>query len=668
VSSLWAYLSALIAYACETVALVLLMRADAPVYRATAVLDATIVSLGVMAIAVAVFGPVLGEQDSVLTALTLLAYPAGDVVVLSVVLAGMAVLGWPWRSHWGLLAGGFTVFAVFDSAYLISAVQGTFTGSLLVDTLWPLGGVLLVAAARRSKRPQRQSGDGVQLWVLPFAFILVSLGILVSDQVGVDVPVAARWLACTAILVAFARMALTFREVSDLAETRRQAHHDDLTDLPNRRRLYGRLEQGLAMRGEDGRFALLLLDLNRFKEVNDALGHGVGDELLCEVARQLADELTDVVAGGGLLARLGGDEFAVLLPDSGPAQAQAVAERIGRALDRPFPLDDVTLHISAAIGLALCPDHATERTALLRCADAAMYEAKRAKTLSATYAPSHHVYDRAHLQALDHLHHSMAVGHFVCHFQAKADLRTGQIVGAEALVRWDHPERGLLMPDTFLPLIEQTGRMRRLTEIVLDQALGECRSWRDSGHDLSVAVNLSAANLLDGDLGEHVKASLAEYGLPGGVLRLEITEDVLMADPDRAIETIEYLRGLGVGVSMDDYGTGYSSLSYLRRLPIDELKLDRSFITDLSSRPRDLAIVTSTVDLAHALDLIVVAEGVESDEDWNTLTRLGCDQAQGYHLSRPVSAADFRALVDYRAAFLLSESPAEPVSMSRRTS
>jgi diguanylate cyclase len=649
--SIWSYLCALTAYGCETVALVRLMRADAPVYRATALLDAAVVTLGVCAVAVAVFGPVLeGSEGGLITALTLLAYPAGDLLVLCVALGGLAVLGWPWHSHWGLLAGGFTVFAVFDSAYLISALHGTLTGGLLVDSLWPFGGALLVAAAHRPEPPRQDSGDGARLWLLPFAVIVVSLGILVGDEVGLEVPAAAAGLAAGAVLVAFVRMSLTFREVSELVETRRQAHHDDLTDLPNRRRLYGRLEHGLATRAEGHRLALLMLDLNRFKEVNDALGHGIGDELLCEVARQLEDELADVVAAGGLLARLGGDEFAVLLPDCDLSGAEEVAERIGRALDRPFPLDDVTLHIDASIGLAVCPDHATGRTALLRCADVAMYQAKRAKMLHATYAPTHHVYDRAHLEALDHLHQSMTVGHFVCHFQAKADLRSGRIVGAEALVRWQHPDRGLLMPDAFLPLVEQTGRMRRLTEIVLDQALGACRSWRDGGLELTVAVNLSAANLLDGDLVDHVRASLSGHGLPGAVLRLEITEDVLMADPERAAETMEHLRRLGVAVSMDDYGTGYSSLSYLRQLPIDELKLDRSFITDVSSRPRDLAIVASTVDLAHALGLIVVAEGVESEEDWTTLTRLGCDQAQGYHLSRPLPGPDFVTLVEERRA------------------
>jgi diguanylate cyclase (GGDEF)-like protein len=642
------YLAAILAYLAQVAALVLLLRIEAPVFRATAVLDAVVVTLGVLAAGVAVFEPVLQDNhDGLATALTVIAYPAGDITVLCLALGSLAVLGWPWRSHWGWLAAGFTVFTLMDSLYLLTAAHGNYTGGLLVDTLWPLGAVLIVTAAWRPDRTGGPAGaTGVQLWSLPFVVTLTSLGILGSDLFGITVPDPAEWLSVGAVLAVFVRMALTFSEVSELAQVRRLAHSDDLTDLPNRRYLYSRLEFHLRQGSATSHLALLLLDLNRFKEVNDALGHGIGDELLYEVAQRLSGELTDLTATGAVLARLGGDEFAVLLPDHDQDAAEAVARRIGQALERPFPLDDVTLHIDASIGVALSPEHAAERTALMRCSDVAMYEAKKTPTLFSTYVTTTHTHDRARLESLDQLRRDLSTGQIICHFQPKADLRSERIVGAEALVRWQHPHRGLLTPDTFLPLIEQTGLMRQLTEIVLDQAIRECRVWRNADHHLTVAVNLSAANLLDSDLTSCVTGILERYELPGSALRLEITEHVLMADPKRAAETINQLRGIGVAISMDDYGTGYSSLSYLRQLVLDELKLDRLFITDLSGRPRDIAIVSSTIDLAHALDLIVVAEGIESLEDWRTLADLGCDQAQGYHLSRPIPAADFLSLVD----------------------
>jgi EAL domain-containing protein (putative c-di-GMP-specific phosphodiesterase class I) len=308
--------------------------------------------------------------------------------------------------------------------------------------------------------------------------------------------------------------------------------------------------------------------------------------------------------------------------------------------------------------VALCPDHAATRTALMRCADVAMYQAKRTRTGHTVYAASEDTHDRARLETIEQLRHALDVGQLVCHFQPKAELSTGRVVGAEALVRWEHPERGLLAPDAFLTLAEQTGLMRPLTTVVLEQALAACRSWRDAGQDLTVAVNLSVSSLVDADLPAQVCALLRRHGLPASALELEITESVLMADPDRAKETVDRLRGLGVAVSVDDYGTGYSSLAYLRQLALDELKLDRTFVSGLGHDDRDVAIVRSTIELAHALGLRLVAEGVETADDWHVLARLGCDLAQGYYLSRPVPTDAFLADARTRNGDRIATAPA----------
>jgi diguanylate cyclase (GGDEF)-like protein len=484
----------------------------------------------------------------------------------------------------------------------------------------------------------------VRLLTVPAVVTVTSLGVLLANSGSHALPVLVKALAAAALAAVVLRTAITFREVAELAETRRQALTDDLTGLANRRSLYTRLESTLTDRRPGERSALLLLDLDRFKEVNDALGHSVGDELLRQVATRLQVALAPALGPRGVLARLGGDEFAVLLDGADRATAEGAALAVRTALREAFPLDDVTLHIDASVGVALCPDHASTRTALLRCADVAMYQAKRTRTGHTVYAANEDTHDRARLEIIEQLRHALDAGQLVCHYQPKADLSTGRVVGAEALVRWEHPERGMLAPDTFLPLAEQTGLMRPLTTIVLGHALAACRSWREQGQShLTVAVNLSVSSLVDADLPAQVSGLLRTHHLPASALELEITESVLMADPDRAKETVDRLRALGVAVSVDDYGTGYSSLAYLRRLALDELKLDRTFVSGLGHDDRDVAIVRSTIELAHALGLRLVAEGVETADDWHVLARLGCDLAQGYYLSRPVPTDVFLA-------------------------
>ncbi|WP_158544457.1 EAL domain-containing protein [Blastococcus sp. TBT05-19] len=418
-----------------------------------------------------------------------------------------------------------------------------------------------------------------------------------------------------------------------LAQLATEAHHDPLTGLANRRRFIEEVEATVYGDG-DRSCALLMIDLDRFKEINDSFGHSVGDDLLCLVGPRLQQALRP----GDLLARMGGDEFAVLLPDADADRAREVGAELGAALREAFVLDGMPLHVDASVGIALCPDHGRDRSLLLARADTAMYAAKRGRHGFEVWAPDGTTATRDRLETLEQLRTALDSEQLDNHYQPKLDLRTGRITGLEALVRWNHPTRGVLYPDVFLPLAEQAGLMRRLALRVLERALHDVRGWRAQGHDLSVAVNLSVSNLQDVALPEQVAMLLDAFAVPAEALILEITEDVLMADAARSQQVMAGLRRLGVRLSVDDYGTGYSSLSYLRALPVDELKLDRSFVTHLTTDPRAVAIVRSTLQLSRDLGMSMVVEGVEDAAALAALRSWGCDVAQGYHIARPMPA------------------------------
>jgi diguanylate cyclase (GGDEF)-like protein len=419
---------------------------------------------------------------------------------------------------------------------------------------------------------------------------------------------------------------------------RHQALHDDLTDLPNRTLLYDRMEDALSAAERGGEpAALLLVDLDRFKEVNDTLGHDTGDRLLEEVAARLQG----VVRRGDTLARLGGDEFAVLLrglPDRG--MAAELAGRLQDAIARPFTLDGVVAVLDASIGIAHCPEHGTDVHTLVQRADVAMYDAKRSRTSIETYSAERDPYSAERLQLLGELRTAIGAGELVLHYQPKVDVGSQRVIGVEALLRWQHPVHGLLPPVEFVPLAERTGAIGDLTRWVLDAALAQCRAWRDAGLDLTMAVNLAAPNIADATLPDAVAALLELHGVPGDRLECEISEHTVMADPRRAMAILERLRGLGVRLSLDDFGTGHSSLSYLKRLPLDEVKIDRSFVMGMTDDDNDAAIVRTTIDLARNLGLEVVAEGVETEAILRDLSELSCDVAQGFFLSRPLPAAE----------------------------
>ncbi len=415
-----------------------------------------------------------------------------------------------------------------------------------------------------------------------------------------------------------------------------QALHDELTGLPNRTMLLRRTGEALAEAARTGtRAGFLLLDLDRFKEVNDTLGHPVGDGLL----RVVAHRLTHSVRPGDVVARLGGDEFAVLLPSVREVTAaREVAARLRAALAEPVRLEGMSFQVEASVGIALYPDDASAVELLLQRADVAMYLAKERRSGLETYVSDSDRNSPARLALLGDLRRAIDRGELELHFQPKVTLADGTVAGMETLVRWQHPQRGMLMPGEFLPMAEQSYLMRDLTSWVLGAACAQAGQWRRDGLDVPVSVNLSARDLLDVRLAELVEQSLAAAGLPPGALMLEISERVLTGEPAHAIATVEALARLGVPLSLDDFGTGYSSLVRLRRLPVTEVKVDTSFVGRMLETPDDLLIVRSLVELVRALGIRSVGEGVESAEAAAALRGMGCDSAQGWHFSGPLAA------------------------------
>jgi diguanylate cyclase (GGDEF)-like protein len=625
-------------YPLAYVAVVLLIRRRVHRFQASMWLDGLIGGLGAAALAAGLaFHTILDATGgSSATVAATLSYPVADLLLLVLVIGALAVLGGrPDRALW-LLAMGMTVFAAADTIYLFRVATGTYQAGTWLDGLSVAAQTLVGLAAWQTPPSDRSIRlESGAVLAMPSLFALSSIGVLVLAHFQ-PISTLAVLLATGTLLVVVLRTAITFREVRSLADSRRLALTDDLTGLGNRRQLYRQLETALANRGEGQAVALLIVDLDRFKEINDALGHHMGDQLLQQIGSRLASQLRT----HDLLVRLGGDEFAVLLADSDLASATGVAQRLLDALQEPFDLEGVAIHVDASIGLALCPEHADTPIALLQRADVAMYQAKAAHNGWQAYTFGGQQQARDRLQTIEDLRVALNRDELVVHYQPKIDPRSRQVVGVEALVRWAHPTHGLLYPDTFLPLAEQTGLMRQLTLIVLQTALQQGLAWRRQGLDLPVAVNLSVANLLDAHLARQVSDLLAGLGLPPRALELELTEDTLMADPVRSKQVLGDLRALGLRLAVDDYGTGYSSLAYLQELAVDELKLDKSFVMRMTEDSGAAAIVRTTIDLAHSLGLTMVAEGVENEAALAELARLGCDLAQGYHISKPLPAEE----------------------------
>ena len=421
-------------------------------------------------------------------------------------------------------------------------------------------------------------------------------------------------------------------------ENDRLARYDPLTGLPNRTLFRERAAQAIGRAGEDAEpVAVLLLDLDAFKQINDTLGHGAGDAVLREVAARLRAELDPET----LLARLGNDEYAILQTGAGGVEdALTLAATVQSALQAPVTFDGVALNVEASIGIALVPDHARSADELLQRADMALDRARSRRGRVEVYSPEHHRSGAERLALLGEVRPALERGEFRLFYQPQIALRTGRVTGVEALLRWRHPKRGMIPPLQFISLIEQTALVGPLTLHVIDLALRQSAVWREAGLELGMSVNLSARNLHDPELPEQIASLLAHHAIPAAALTLEVTESAAMADPATAVGVLEALRALGAGVSIDDFGSGNASIAYLAKLPVGELKIDRSFVTPMCESSRDEAIVRTTIDLARHLGLHVVAEGIETADVCERLAEMGCDIGQGYLISRPAPAAE----------------------------
>lgn len=632
--------------------------------------------------------------------------PVLDLLLFSVALAMCSILGWRSERTVTLIMVAFGLLLVSDVVsvlWVCGVLVGPGWGLAILLTHVGVLGVLGVAALGRGRRSSGRVQVAWSSMASPLAMLLLSGVLLGVDHLN-RLPAPTTALALAGLAGVGVKVCMVFQEVLRLAESHDQALTDELTQLPNRRAFNLALAARTGVRPGPGssagnsarnserrtvgsssaEVAVLLIDLDRFKEVNDSYGHAHGDALLQEVAVRVAERLPV----GAVLARLGGDEFAVLLPGMGLQEAAVAATEVLQRLGRPLRLRSVTMTIGASIGIAGWPlegwsdvvgpsvssghvpvsgvtsqerrgDSWSAETAeargisrgisqgvwqgagaeeLLRRADVAMYSAKRAGGGIARYDAAADERTRAERVLMRDLDFGLGAGELVNHYQPQVDVRTGQVTGMEALVRWQHPVRGLLGPAVFLDLAEENGFMGALTTTVLRQATADAVAWHRAGWPVRISVNLATSCLLDPELPLLVEQVMGEAGLDPTLLVLEITETTLMQDPDRSRETITGLLQLGASVSIDDYGTGYSSLAYLQDLPAAELKLDRSFTQRLGSDPRTGQIIKSTTDLAHSLGLRMLVEGVEDAVTVQRLRELGVDESQGYHHSRPMPA------------------------------
>jgi len=625
-------------------------------------LDALIAALGVSALGAAfLLGPVLDSvSGNTAAVMTELAYPLCDLLLVGIVVGVLALRSWRLDRLWGLLGAGFIALAAADLLYAVQVAGGATSPSGPTNFAYDLGvAALALACWQRSSSSGGGEAPGVPVLAIPAAFTSSALGLLVYDHFA-RLDLLALILALGTIVAGFARTGAAFIDVRTLAATRHEALTDELTSLPNRRHFLGRLRREIAgTEAEGGQLALMIIDLDHFKELNDTLGHDAGDRLLREVGiRMRACLRTSDIA-----ARLGGDEFGVLVCGAGSAvAAETVAQKILRAIGAPLLIDALSLRVTASIGIALYPEHAGDDRQLMQHADVAMYEAKAAQSGYALYARERDNHSPARLTLAGELSHALQAGQIVAHFQPKADASSGRIVGLEAMARWQHPVRGLIGPSEFVGVAEQAGLGRALTRRMLELALEQLARWRAAGLDLHVAVNTTVADLQDTRFPAEVTELLHAAGLEPGVLILEVTENVVLADPVRVGDVLARLGELGIGIALDDFGTGFSSLTHLKVLPVGELKIDRSFVAQMITDRVDAAIVNATIKLAHGIGIRVVAEGVENQDIWGLLDAAGCELVQGETVSMPRPAAELSELLQ-SAAPLQPERP-RPASSS----
>lgn len=630
-------------YPLTYIAIVLFMRREVNRLTPPSWLDGAVAALGSGAVCSAfAFHSILHSAGGTVAADAVnVAYPIGDLLLLSLIVGGTVLLSGRRKAPWILLASAVGVNVVGDTFNLFSNGGASLAGNTFNAIAWPTSLLLMSIAVWIRPRPtdplepEKPSG-----FLLPGLAAVAGLTILFVGSFH-RVETVAIGLGTASLVAVGARLALSVRRLRSLtAHRHRQSITDELTSLGNRRHLFHILdaffEEQSDERVDRRTMAFLFVDLNHFKEINDSFGHAAGDELL----RQLGPRLSGSLRKSDLLIRLGGDELAVVLLDADPGEAVKVAQRITVSLSEPFVLDAVKARISASIGIAIAPTDAKDSAELLRCADVAMYRAKLGHQHYALYDLD--LDDGGNkLQMADELRGAVEAGAFVLHYQPQVDLRTGDIVAVEALLRWPHPRFGMVPPLQFLPLAEEAGLMPQVTAFVLDRALAQCARWRSSGHAVAMSVNVSATNLLDAGFTELVRAVFDRYALPAEALVLEITETCIISDFERSKKVIGDLKDLGIVVSIDDFGAGFTSLAHLGSLAVKELKLDRTFVTTLGEeRTRDVELVRATIELGHTMGLRVVAEGIEDRETLELLASIGCDFAQGFFICKPLPADD----------------------------
>ncbi len=559
-------------------------------------------------------------------------YPLADTMLALVVLGQALMRARTDRRQTVMIGAAFLLLAAADSSLALHVSARTYDFGVLSNALWGVSFALMVAAACRPQQSAIKAiprTSGTKLVVGAGVVALAVLTLRPEDSLAYYiVPPAVLTLAAAA-----ARMGLALRDANRAAEAFALSLTDDLTKLPNRRAIRTRLKEGIADRGP---LALMLLDLDGFKEINDALGHHAGDIVL----RFVAVRMREAVAPEVMVARLGGDEFAILLRSNDEIELMETAQQVLTELSKPVVVDGIEICPSGSVGIAVVSDSDREDSEVLRRADVAMYQAKGSRTGAALYDAHLDEFSRSRLLLAEDLRRGIAEDQIEVWYQPQVDAATMQVHALEALVRWRHPTDGLLSPVAFLPAARRGGLMGALSDTIARLAVRDLHRLLEAGLDLRIAINCAPPELLSQTFLPRLYASLDEWDVPADRLVLEVTEDSFLADPQRARSILLDLRSHGIQVSIDDYGTGFSSLTYLRDLPVQELKIDRSLVRDVATDDRTRMIVASTVQLAHALDMRTVAEGVEEAVDFAQLVAMGIDVLQGYHIARPLPASE----------------------------
>lgn len=625
----------MVAYGLLSAGLLWLAAASNRGLRFSVLFDAPLAALALMTIAAAtVFNSHISHLGHGWSGLTSLAYPLWDLVLVGAVALLLVSTGLRSAGPWLWVAAAATTLVVADAGYLARAASGDLSPAAWYHPLYGIAFFLLAAGAWAP--PQPACRVPASTGALAAAAATIAGVVLVWDHYE-RLSAAAIVLAAASLAAVGAQLFFAVSELRQLTDEEQLALTDELTGLANRRRLVATLDHELTTSEP---LAFALIDIDRFTDINASLGHTLGDHLL----QQMGARLQAGLAEGTFVARTGGDEFAVVAAQrTGIVDGAQLAEQIVASLSEPIALGDVSLPVSVSIGVAQAPGQAVETKDLIRCADVAQHHAKTQRTSWALYDADHDAFTLTRLQLGADLHAALRRGELFVEYQPIVDARTGALLRAEALVRWRHPVYGLVRPDAFLPIAEHVGAMPRVTEQVLGLALADCRRWQQDGVSAGVSVNLAASDLLDADLPDRVAQALRHSGLAAEHLHLEVTESGILSDPARAAAVAGRLREQGVSLHIDDFGTGHASLAYLREFPVDVLKIDRSYISSMSSNQTDAAIVHAAITLSHDLGLTVTIEGIEDETDRDRAIAAGADTLQGFLIGRPAGAQQLRA-------------------------